>query len=120
MSTPAITPETLEAAVLAVSRHEWEPGAPWSSHAGHSQNASCQVCQGNIAAILTVAIPVLLSEHREQIREEVAREIEAHIIEDAPEWECSGVIEETLRYCADLARGSRLSDSGEAGNGDRS
>ncbi len=69
----------IDAAVEAVSRHEWNPSAPWSSHAGHNYNASCAVCRGDIPAMIAVAAPVLLGDMRAAYDlkvQELARETE--------------------------------------------
>ncbi|GIH70310.1 hypothetical protein [Sphaerimonospora thailandensis] len=48
--------DQIETAVRAVLSHPWGSG-PWSAHAEHKYDIECAVCQGDVAAILTVAVP---------------------------------------------------------------
>lgn len=114
---PPITPETLDEAVDVAARAyakgygldlddleaSKDPGDTAADVAAWRANLIQTARE-----VLEAAVPVLLSEHREQI----AKEIEA--VSDFPgsvEWQRG------LADAAAIARGSRLSDSGEAGNG---
>jgi hypothetical protein len=50
-----------------------------------------------IEVAVTAAVPVL--------RRQMAEQIEAMLIEEPPQWDCTPAIEETLRVCAALVRG---------------
>ncbi|MGI5161420.1 hypothetical protein [Microbispora sp. CA-102843] len=51
----------IETAVRAVLGHTWGSG-PWTAHSEHRYDAECAVCQGDVAAILALAAP-LIAEH---------------------------------------------------------
>lgn len=55
--------DALQAATRAVLDHQWASAA-WSAHSAHRYDAECAVCQGDVAAILAVAAPILVGQER--------------------------------------------------------
>lgn len=59
---------TLQVAVDAVLAHEWRPSSPRTAHQDHQYDAECAVCQGDVAAVLAVAAPLIAEQARAEER----------------------------------------------------
>lgn len=74
-----MTPDAAaEAAVRAVASHPWDT-TPRSAHQDHVYDAECAVCQGDVPALVAVAVKAAAPLIAAQARREAAEQIAAAI-----------------------------------------
>jgi hypothetical protein len=66
LSAFEVPQEAIRAAAEAVSGKRWRGGPRWAAHASHQFDGGCAVCQGDVEAIVAVAVEAagpLIAEH---------------------------------------------------------